>query len=146
MKPVYVDFEEKYWDTVIGFYMDYYNSKGGKWTYDIARKRLHQIVTMEDSLVMLQFDRDQLVGFLMGYFKHFDDSTGFFLEEILVSADCQNKGYGTDFLSHLKAELIGRSCGWIELLTTTGAMHQNFYRKNGYTQSKNLVLEYLDLN
>ncbi len=145
MKPVYVDFQEKHLDAVIRFYMDYYNSRGGTWTYDTAYKRIHQIITMEDSMVVLQFDQEQLVGFLMGYFKHFDDSTGFFLEEILVASDFQNKGYGTDFLDHLKAELTDSHCDWIELLTTTSALHQNFYSKNGYTKSENLVLEYLDL-
>lgn len=145
MKPSYIEFEEKYLDQIINFYIDYYNSKGGEWTYEKAFRRIHQITTMEDSLVILQFVDKKFVGFLMGYFKFFDDSTGFYIEEILVSADCQHKGYGSDFLHYLKSELKKKNCDWIELLTTTGAMHQNFYRKNGYTRSENLVLEFLDL-
>lgn len=145
MNPTYITFQEKHLDDLIKFYMDYYNANGGKWTYEITYKRLHQIVTMENSLVLLQYDEGKLVGFLMGYFKYFDDSTGFYLEEILVASDCQHKGYGSDFLRHLKSELLRENCDWIELLTTTGMMHQNFYSKNGYTQSKNLVLEFIDL-
>lgn len=74
----YKKFEEKDLDMLIKFYMDYYNSQGGTWTDDIARKRIHQIATMEDSLVVLQFDKERLSGFLMGYVKYFDDSRGFF--------------------------------------------------------------------
>lgn len=145
MDITYRRFEENDLDTLIRFYMAYYNSKGGTWTYDIASKRLRQIITMEDSLVILQFEGDNLIGFLMGYFKYFDDSKGFFLEEILILADCQHQGYGTDFMSYLKEELTKINCDWIELLTTTGELHQKFYTKNGYQSSKNLVLEYLDL-
>lgn len=145
MNVTYKELEENDLDTLIEFYMNYYNAVGGTWTYDITYKRIHQMVTMEDSLVMLQYEQEKLVGFLMGYFKYFDDSVGFFVEEILVKSDCQHQGYGTDLLSHLKSELSQRNCNWIELLTTTGELHQRFYQKNGYQVSKNLVLEYMDL-
>lgn len=145
MMTTYKNFEENDLDTLIHFYINYYNAEGGKWTYDIAYKRLHQMVTMENSIVILQYDHEMLVGFLMGYLKHFDDSVGFFLEEILVKSDSQHQGYGTALLSYLKKELYKRKCSWIELLTTTGELHQRFYSKNGYTQSKNLVLEFIDL-
>ncbi len=132
-------------DMLIKFYMDYYNAQGGTWTYEIAYKRIHQIAAMEDSLIILQIDKREIVGFLMGYFKWFDDSCGFFLEEILVSSVHQRKGYGTALLSYLKKELTDRKCNWIELLTTMSEQHQQFYKKNGYCLSDHLVLEYMDL-
>lgn len=141
----YKKFEEKDLDMLIKFYMDYYNSQGGTWTDDIARKRIHQIATMEDSLVVLQFDKERLSGFLMGYVKYFDDSRGFFLEEILISSEFQCRGYGTKLLYYLKEELAKNNCSWIELLTTTSELHQRFYTKNGYRLSGKLVLEHLDL-
>ena len=145
MNNVYIEFDEKYFDQIIKFYMDYYNSDGGKWTYEKAYKRLHQIYSMDDSLIIMLFVNEKLVGFLMGYFKYFDDCTGFFLEEILISKKYQNKGYGTDFLTYLKDKLMTQNCDWIELMTTTETMHQRFYGKNGYKKSDHLVLEYLDL-
>lgn len=145
MKPTYIAFQESYLDHIVKFYLEYYNSKGGSWTYEKAYKRIHQITSMEDSMVLMQFEGAQLAGFLMGYFKEFDDSRGFYIEEILVSSQFQHKGYGSDLLRHLKAELNLQNCDWIELLTTTGEPHQRFYSKNGYTRSDRLVLEYLDL-
>ena len=145
MNIIYKNYDENDLDTLIKFYMDYYNSNGGTWTYDIAYKRIHQIVTMENNLVILQYDKEKFVGFLMGYFKYFDDSIGFFVEEILIKSDYQFKGYGSKMLAHLKIELQQRNCNWIELLTTMKKMHQSFYDKNGYKISDNLVLEYLDL-
>ena len=145
MKPTYIAFQESDLDELVRFYLAYYNSTGGSWTYEKAYKRIHQITSMEDSLVLLQFEGTELIGFLMGYFKEFDDSKGFYLEEILVSSRFQYQEYGSDLLRHLKAELTLQNCDWIELLTTTGEQHQHFYRKNGYTRSDKLVLEYLDL-
>lgn len=145
MKPAYRVFQKADIDEIVRFYQKYYNSHGGSWTYEKAYRRIHQITSMEDSLVLLQFEENQLVGFLMGYFKQFDDSRGFYLEEILVCAEFQHQGYGSDLLHCLKAELSHQECDWIELLTTTGEQHQQFYRKNGYARSERLVLEYLDL-
>lgn len=145
MSPTYIQFQEAYLDEIVNFYLEYYNANGGKWTYEKAYKRIHQMTSMEDSLVLLQLEEKQLVGFLMGYFKQFDDSRGFYVEEILVASDVQHKGYGSDMLRHLKADLEGGTCDWIELLTTTGELHQIFYSKNGYTRSDKLVIEYLDL-
>lgn len=145
MELSYIEFTEQHLELLTDFYMAYYNTKGGTWTYEKASKRIRQIASMEDSLVLMQFDGTQLTGFLMGYFQYFDDCTGFFLEEILIGSAFQNKGLGSAFLLHLKSELKRTDCDWIELLTTTQPQHQNFYSKNGYAKSKKTVLEYLDL-
>lgn len=145
MNLSYIEYKEEYLDKIIDCYIDYYNSDGGSRTYEKAYKRIHQIASMEDSLIILQFSENEFTGFLMGYFKHFDDSLGFYLEEILIFSIFQQKGFGTAFLSHLKSELSKKNCCWIELLTTTGKQHQSFYSKNGFLKSSNLVLEYLDL-
>ncbi len=145
MNPVYRVCSKEDLGQLARFYMDYYNAEGGSWTEELAARRLRQIMTMEDSLVVMQLEGEKLVGFLMGYFKCFDDSTGFYLEEILISGTCQNKGYGSHFLHWLQETLRQKDCQWIELLTTTGEQHQKFYGKNGFSRSENLVLEYLDL-
>lgn len=146
MNPIYTEFHESDLDLLIHFYQDCYNADGGTWTYETAYKRIHQITSMEHSRVLLQFDQNHLVGFLMGYFKFFDDSTGFYLEELLISPDFQHKGYGSHFIQHLNSDLAGKGCDWIELLTTTKPLHQNFYSKNGYRPAEHLITEFLDLN
>ena len=54
---------------------EYYNNvEGCCWTYEKAYKRIHQVFTMEDSMYMVQMDsNDTITGYLMGYFKEFDD-------------------------------------------------------------------------
>lgn len=48
---------------------------------------------MEDSMCMLQIDdNNTITGYLMGYYKEYDEIRGYFLEEIvtLVGGRCQN--------------------------------------------------------
>ena len=59
---------------VVNEYVNYYNNyENGCWTKDKAYKRIHQIMNMDDSLCYLQYDDDKLVGFVMSYYKEFDD-------------------------------------------------------------------------
>ena len=85
-------------------YMDYYNShEDGCWTFEKARKRIHQMVTIEDSLCLMQLDdAGNTTGFAIGYFKEYDDLTSYWLEEIVILAEYQNKGYGRQFLSEIE--------------------------------------------
>lgn len=49
-------------------YMNYYNHyEGGCWTYEKAYKRIHQIVTIEDGLCLIQRDDgENVTGFVTG--------------------------------------------------------------------------------
>ena len=59
---------------VVNEYVNYYNNyENGCWTKEKAYKRIHQIMNMDDSLCYLQYDDDKLVGFVMSYYKEFDD-------------------------------------------------------------------------
>lgn len=57
-------------DSIARFYMDYYNNhEGGFWQYEKACRRIHQMVTIEDSLCLIQKDDEfNTTGFLIGYF------------------------------------------------------------------------------
>ena len=93
-------------DLVVRNYVDYYNSnEDGCWTYEKAYKRIHQVMTIEDSECFVQYDNDNMTGFVMGYYKEFDDLKAYFLEEIVIFAEYQNKGYGCAFMEELDVEL-----------------------------------------
>ena len=62
-------------DQIAALYMDYYNNhEDGCWTHEKAYKRIHQMVTIEDSLCLIQWDGNQnMTGMVIGYYKEFDD-------------------------------------------------------------------------
>lgn len=49
-------------------------------------------------------DNDIVCGFVMGYFKQYDDIVGYTLEEIIISYQYQNKGLGSILLATLETK------------------------------------------
>ena len=121
--------------------IEYYNTMEDYcWTYEKAYKRIHQVLTMEDSMCMVQLDdNDSITGYLMGYFKEFDDIRGYFLDEIVIFKGFQGKGYGTDFIKILEQEVSNNGASIIELNSVNDEMHKHFYSKLSYYETKNFV-------
>jgi len=97
--------------------IEYYNTvEDCCWTYEKAYKRIHQVLAMEDSMCMLQIDdNNTITGYLMGYYKEYDDIRGYFLEEIVIFKGFQGNGYGTDFLKTLEQLIHKNGASIIEL-------------------------------
>ena len=129
-------------EQIAKLYMDYYNHhEDGCWTYEKAYKRIHQIVTMEDSLCLIQKDDSQNVtGMLIGYFKEYDDLTLYYLEEIVIFAEYQNKGYGKAFLREIEKRILQNGATHMELLSVNDAHHHHFYTEFGMYDAKNLKI------
>ncbi len=122
--------------------IEYYNTvEDCCWTYEKAYKRIHQVLTMEDSMCMLQIDDEgNITGYLMGYFKEFDDITGFFLEEIVIFKGYQGKGLGKEFMKKMEEVVREKGASIIELNSVNDQMHMDFYSKLGFYKTKNFVM------
>ena len=79
-------------DRIARLYTDYYNQhEDGCWTHEKACRRIRQIVTVEDSLCLIQQDAaENTTGFAIGYLKPYDDLTSYWLEEIVILAGCSS--------------------------------------------------------
>ena len=136
----YKKLTEENLDTVVRKYIDYYNNcDGGCWTYEKAYKRIHQVMTIEDSESFVQYENGALTGFVMGYYKEFDDLKAYFLEEIVVFSD-HNKGYGTAFMTELENRVRANGAEHIELISVNDEHHMHFYKKLGYYSATNLTM------
>lgn len=127
---------------VTGRNVEYYNNVEGRcWTFEKSYKRIHQVFAMEDSMCMVQTDDDgTITGYLMGYFKEFDDIRGYYLEEIVIFTGHQGKGYGTDFLKALQNVVRENNASIIELNSVNDDKHKSFYSKLGFYEAKNFVM------
>lgn len=122
-------------------YMDYYNGhEDGCWTYEKAYKRIHQMVTIEDSLCLIQREAHHVTGFAIGYFKEFDDLLAYYLEEIVVLSEYQNKGYGTAFLHELERRARENGAKHMELTSVNDKHHLHFYTRFGLYTATNLTV------
>ena len=128
-------------DEVVQKYVDYYNNyDNGCWTYEKAYKRIHQVMTIEDSECFVQYDDGEMCGFVMGYYKEFDDLKAYFLEEIVIFAEYQNKGYGATLMEELEAIVIRNGVEHLELISVNDEHHMHFYKKLGFYAARNLVM------
>ena len=130
-------------DSVLPLYIEYYNKyEDSCWTETTAKKRIKQVLTIQDSFsLIMKDDNDIVCGFAMGYFKQYDDIVGYTLEEIIISYQYQNQGLGSMLLVTLETKVkeVGASC--VELQAVDDEMHEKYYGKAGYSDAKSFVLK-----
>lgn len=130
-------------DLVLPLYIEYYNNyEDGCWTKESAKKRIKQVLTIDDSFsLIMRDDNDVVCGFVMGYFKQYDDIVGYTLEEIIISYAHQNKGLGSILLATLEAKVKESGASCIELQAVNDEMHEKFYGKLGFSNAQNFVMK-----
>lgn len=130
-------------ELVIPLYIDYYNNyENGCWTEITAKRRIQQVLTMEGSYsLIMKAENEEVCGFVMGYYKQYDDITGYTLEEILVSHKYQNKGLGSILLAELESRVKAAGASCVELQAVKDEMHERYYSKAGYYDAKNFVMK-----
>lgn len=137
----YIKLTEENISNVVHNYIEYYNTcEEGCWTYEKAYKRIHQVMTIEDSECMVQYDEGKMTGFVMGYYKEFDDLKAYFLEEIVIFSGNQNKGYGSAFLTELENIVKSNGAEHVELISVNDEHHMHFYKKQGFYAASNLAM------
>ena len=130
-------------ELVLPLYIEYYNNhEDGCWTEATAKKRIKQVLTMDDSYsLIMKDDNDVVCGFAMGYFKQYDDIVGYTLEEIIISYQYQNQGLGSKLLAELETRVKEAGAACVELQAVKDEMHERFYGKAEYRDASNFVLK-----
>lgn len=116
-------------DILVKNYIDYYNQcDNDTWSYDKAYKRIHQIMTIEDSDCLIQYDNGEMIGFAMGYYRQFDRVKSYYLEGILIFYKYQNKGYGTKLMEFLENKVRENGAEFLDIITVLDEQHEHFYK------------------
>ena len=127
---------------LLPLYLDWYNGhEGGCWTEETAEKRISQVLTIRGAYGLLLEEAGRPIGFAMGYFKPYDDLTGYTLEEIVIAGDRQGMGLGSRLLRELEARVKARGAACVELQAAADEMHEHYYGKAGYQNAKNFVMK-----
>lgn len=139
---IYREMTEEDIERVIPLYMGYYNSReGGEWTEQTTYKRIHQVLSREDSYCLVLEDDGEVVAFAMGYFEQYDDCFAYDLVEIVVAAEHQKNGVGTAFMTELETRVKAKGAMLVQLSAVNDEFHEHFYSKLGYHDASNLVLK-----
>ncbi len=127
-------------EKVLPLYIDYYNTcEEGVWTWETAGRRIRQVLGMDGGYGLLLEDEGGTAGFIMGYFKQYDDLTSFVLEEIVIERTRQGRGLGSALLKETESRVRGLDAAGVELNSVNDDMHAHFYGKAGYGDAKNFV-------
>lgn len=128
--------------SIIPLYINYYNNQeGGCWNEETAIKRIRQVMRIDDAYALILINNEEVIGFVMGYFKQYDDIVGYTLDEIVIAYEHQNKGFGSMLLHELEERVkeMGASC--VELQAVSDEMHEQYYGKAGYHDANNFVMK-----
>lgn len=137
----YIRMSEKDLDIITSLYVKYYNeNEDGIWTFKKAYKRIRQVLLTPDSYCLIQEINGLYTGFLMGYIKEYDDLKSYFLEEIVVFKDFQDKGLGSLLINELERQLLDLDISMIELMSVNDTKHLHFYEKFSFEKSNNLLV------
>lgn len=132
---------EKDLDLITSLYVKYYNeNEDGSWTFEKAYRRIRQVLLTPDSYCLIQEINGLYTGFLMGYIKEYDDLKSYFLEEIVIFNEYQNKGLGSLFLKELESHLLEVDVSLIELMSVNDEKHRHFYKKFSFAKVSNMMI------
>ena len=84
-------------------------------------------------------DKDELIGISQGYIKHWYSGTEYIINELCIKTDRQRAGAGTFFIREIEKAIRVLGIKQIFLLTDSNVPAYDFYRKNGFVESKTNV-------
>ena len=142
IKTVFREMNEEDINKIVPLYIEYYNNnEDAEWTTETTYKRIHQVWSREDSYCLVWENKNDIVAFAFGYFEQYDDCFAYDLVEIVVTTHLQNKGYGSRFMKELESCVKNEGAMLIQLQSVNDDLHNHFYGKLGYKDTKNLTLK-----
>lgn len=127
-------------DSVLPLYISYYNEQeDGLWTEETVKRRLHQLLSIEDSYSLIAEEDGRPLGFAIGHFRQYDEDIGYTLDDIIVTLERQSQGIGSVLMRDLEQAARARGAVRMELQATNDERHDNFYTTAGYQDSTERV-------
>ncbi|MEO4052819.1 GNAT family N-acetyltransferase [Solibacillus sp. CAU 1738] len=110
-----------------------------EWTFTKAKKYLLDFYNTPGFLGVLAVENEEIIGFIFGVHRIWWSGDEFFINEMCVKLQHQNKGIGRLLLNHLITELDNSNISNITLLTDRGIPAEEFYKKSGFEEIERLI-------
>ncbi|ETP70386.1 GNAT family N-acetyltransferase [Planomicrobium chinense] len=110
-----------------------------EWEPEKAKQYLLDFYHTPGFLGLVAQEGEEVIGFLFGVHRVWWSGDEFFVHEMCVNSNLQNKGIGKALMDRLLEELEARSITHLSLLTDRGIPAEVFYKKNGFTEVERLV-------
>ncbi|QNM90583.1 GNAT family N-acetyltransferase [Aliarcobacter cryaerophilus] len=106
------------------------------WTYEEANNRLNYIFESKGFVGFIATYENLIWGFVLGNIEPYTKGNAFYLREMCVKTQKQNKGIGKELISHLHHELKNLKIVRSYLITQQNSPASDFYLRNGYFYQK----------
>ncbi|MBQ6493493.1 MAG: GNAT family N-acetyltransferase [Erysipelotrichaceae bacterium] len=100
---------------------------------------LKDLVEVRSPIVLGLYEDNELIGFSIGKIKHWCGGAEYFIEELCIDPDHQNKGYGRRFFSLIEDKLKEKDIHQIYLMTDRDKPAYGFYKKIGFRELPELT-------
>ena len=112
------------------------------WSYETSYKRLNDIIKTPGYMGIGYFNAsNEIIGFLVGNEEQWAESRSFYINEICVLKDTQQKGVGTSLLKYFRIILAERKISTAYLSTERGiGMPELFFEKNGFITNESRII------
>ncbi len=104
------------------------------------RLYMEELLGAPNSLTLGLFEGDVLTGISLGRIRHWYQGTEYWIDELGVDPERQQRGAGRRFLELIGGYLRERQVAAIVLLTDRRVPAYRFYQKNGFSEQAGQVL------
>ncbi|GEN86771.1 GNAT family N-acetyltransferase [Oceanobacillus sojae] len=110
-----------------------------KWTLEKAQQYLSDFYQTPGFLGVSAVENNEIVGFIFGVRRVWWSGDEFFINEMCVNTNQQNKGIGKALMDYLKEIIGSNEVATISLLTDRGIPAEEFYKRIGFKEIERLV-------
>ena len=97
------------------------------------------LIGQSNSLTYGLYENNNLIGFSLGYIKHWYEGTEYVIDEFCITREKQGSGLGSFFMSEIEKEISKKGLCRIFLQTDSQVPAYAFYKKNGFVEMKTHV-------
>lgn len=116
-----------------------------EWTLTKAQKYLLDFYNTPGFLGIVAIENKEVVGFIVGVRRTWWSGNEFYIHEMCVESQHQNRGIGKSLLNYL-IHSLGNQISNLTLLTDRGIPAEAFYKKNGFAEIERLVFLNKNIN
>lgn len=138
----------KDFDWIVENYIDVFSSE--PWNDDLEVKQIENYVkelfemnTFNGFIAEVDNNR---IGASLGYIKPWYQGKEYALDTFFISNKFHSKGFGSQFLSLIKKELLKEKIPAIILDTDRGMPAETFYKNNGFKVSEESIIMFCDVS
>jgi aminoglycoside 6'-N-acetyltransferase I len=140
---VFAKYKDSNFTECVELFIQVFNASpwNDKWTFEKANTLLTSFVSTPGFIGYIGKDEIGIKAVCLGHRKEWWNSSEYYIEEMYVDKNEQNKGYGSRMFEYIYKDIIDRGIKAITLITDRDTFANDFYDKNGFYSIDSMVFK-----